>query len=337
MDRRDQTIAVKRFAQQLGFAYVGISKAEHLEEEAPRLEAWLKAGRHGRMGYMENWFDKRLDPRKLVPGARSVLTLLYNHHNPAKPEDPAAPRISQYAYGEDYHHVIKHKLRGLVERIQTDIGDVEGRVFVDSAPVLERAWARRSGTGWVGKNGMLIHPRAGSYFFLAEFISDLDLEPDGPMKDYCGTCTACMDACPTDAIPEPYRVDGSRCISYLTIELKDATLPEAFRGRMENWAFGCDICQEVCPWNRFAQKHQEPAFEPKAGLLERSVEEWEELTESVFKQWFKGSSPVKRTKYSGLRRNLDFLGLKAKARNEAEQGEQKKPGASEAKDTEADG
>lgn len=312
MDRSARTQALKREAQRLGFAFVGVSAADFLDEDAPRLEAWLKAGRHGRMGYMENWFDKRLDPRKLVPGARSVVTLLYNHHNPARPSDPEAPRISQYAYGEDYHHVIKRKLRGLVDWMEREIGAVEGRVFVDSAPVLERAWARRSGTGWVGKNGMLIHPKAGSYFFLAEFISDLDLEPDGPMKDYCGTCRACMDACPTDAIPEPYQVDGSRCISYLTIELKDANLPEAFRGQMENWAFGCDICQEVCPWNRFAQKHREAAFEPKEGLLERPVQEWQEMTEALFRQWFKGSSPVKRTKFKGLRRNLDFLGLRPK-------------------------
>lgn len=316
MNTFERTQALKREAHRLGFSFVGVSKAAFLEEEAPRLEAWLKAGRHGSMGYMENWFDKRLDPRKLVPGARSVVSLLYNHHNPAKPSDPAAPRISQYAFGEDYHFVIKAKLRALVDWMEDTIGAVDGRAFVDSAPVLERAWARRSGAGWVGKNSMLIHPKAGSFYFLAAFISDLELEADGPMKDYCGTCTACMDACPTDAIPEPYSVDGSRCISYLTIELKDEALPEQFRGHMEKWAFGCDICQDVCPWNRFAQKHQEAAFAPKEGLLERSIDEWAEMTEVDFRSWFKGSSPLKRTKYKGLRRNLDFLGLRPKAQAE---------------------
>lgn len=309
MDRRRRTERVKAMARELGFSFTGVSKAEFLEEEAPRLEAWLREGRHGRMAWMENWFDKRLDPTLLVPGARSVLTLLYNHYTPTVPADPGAPRVSRYAYGEDYHHVLKRKLRTLVERIREEIGDVEGRVFVDSAPVLERAWARRSGTGWVGKNTMLIHPRAGSWFFLAELITDLDLEPDGPMPDRCGSCTACMDACPTGALDEPYRIDASRCISYLTIELKDAGIPDAFRDRMAGWAFGCDICQEVCPWTRFAKRHAEPAFEPHPELLDMDRAEWRELTREVFGKLFRRSA-VKRAGYRGLRRNLDYLGLR---------------------------
>ncbi len=304
----ERTRQIKAKARELGFSFCGVSEAGFLEEEAPRLEAWLNQGMHGKMAYMANWFDKRLDPRLLVPGARSVLSLMYNYHNPEVPQDPEAPRISQYAYGRDYHPVIRGLLRDLVAWIEREIGAVEGRVFVDSAPVLERAWARRSGLGWVGKNGNLIHPRAGSWYFLCELISDLDLQPDGPMKDYCGTCTACMDACPTDAIPQPYVVDGSRCISYLTIELRDEVLPPEWKGRMSQWAFGCDICQEVCPWNRFAKRHEQPAFEPPPGLLAMDKRAWEELNEEVFQRLFRHSA-VKRTGYRGLKRNLRLLGL----------------------------
>jgi len=304
----DRTQWVKRLALEHGFQYCGISKADFLAEEAPRLEAWLRQDRHGKMGYMARHFDERLDPRKLVPGARSVVTLLYNYHNPDRAIDPEAPRISQYAYGSDYHHVIKAKLGNWVQALEAHIGTLQGRVFVDSAPVMERAWAQRSGVGWIGKNSNLIHPKAGSYYFLCEFISDLELEPDGPIRDYCGTCTACMDACPTDAIPSPYVVDGSRCISYFTIELRDELLPETMRGQFGNWAFGCDICQEVCPWNRFSRRHSEPAFEPPEGLLGMERGDWQELTQVVFQRLFR-HSPVKRTGYQGLLRNLRFLGV----------------------------
>jgi epoxyqueuosine reductase len=231
---------------------------------------------------------------------------MYNYHNPEVPKDPQAPRISQYAYGQDYHHVIKAKLRTLMEGMQEKFGAIQGRAFVDSAPVLERDWGRRSGIGWIGKNTMLIHPKAGSYFFLAELIIDLELSPDPPLKDYCGTCRRCIEACPTDAIaPDGYRMDGSRCISYFTIELKEA-LPEEYQGKFENWMFGCDICQQVCPWNRFAERHSEPAFEPHPELLRMRKEDWEELTEAVFREVFRKSA-VKRTKYQGLKRNIAFL------------------------------
>lgn len=290
----------------LGFSYVGISKAEKMEPEARRLEGWLNAGFHGKMSYLENHFEKRIDPRKLVPGAKSVVTLMYNYYNPEKQSDDTAPKISRYAYGKDYHQIIKAKLRELLEIMRTEVGDIDGRCFVDSAPVLERDWARRSGTGWVGKNTLLIHPKAGSYFFLAELIIDLKLTPDGPLKDYCGTCTRCIDACPTEAIsPEGYVMDGSKCISYLTIELRE-NIPAEFKDKTDGWMFGCDICQEVCPWNRFAEKHREPAFEPHPELLEMTKNDWEELTEETFRKVFKKSA-VKRTKYSGLTRNIKFL------------------------------
>jgi len=306
MDAAQHSAILRRLAASLGFQFVGISKAEHMDEEAVRLEQWLNKGMHGKMSYMENHFDKRVDPLKLVPGAKSVVTLLYNHYTEAEQGDPEAPRISKYAYGKDYHHVLKHKLKTLLQGLRDEIGQIEGRVFVDSAPVMERDWARRSGSGWVGKHTLLIHPRAGSYFFLAELIIDLDLQPDGPMKDYCGTCTRCIDACPTDAIDERgYWVDGSKCISYLTIELKEA-LPEEFKGKMGNWMFGCDICQEVCPWNRFASPHREPQFEPHPDLLHMTRSDWEELTEETFREVFRGSA-VKRTKYRGLMRNIRFL------------------------------
>lgn len=297
---------IKEEAYRLGFSFVGVATAEFMEPEARRLEEWLAQGMHGKMGYMANHFEKRVDPTKLVPGAKSVISLLYNYHNPTPQKDKTAPKISQYAYGEDYHFVIKDKLKSLFAYIQATIGEIDGRVFVDSAPVLERDWALRAGNGWVGKHTLLIHPKAGSYFFLAELISDLELPPDAPMKDYCGTCRRCIDACPTEAIaPDGYLVDGSKCISYLTIELKEE-LPTAFQSKMENWMFGCDICQQVCPWNRFATPHSEPAFEPHADLLEMKKEDWQELTEETFRKVFRRSA-VKRTKFSGLKRNINFL------------------------------
>jgi len=286
---------------------MGVAKAEFMEPEARRLEEWLNRGYHGKMAWMENHFDKRVDPTKLVPGAKSVITLLYNYFPEDDTPSQEAPKIARYAYGQDYHHVIKRKLRDFIDAINSAIGSqVDGRAFVDSAPVLERDWARRSGTGWVGKNTLLINPKVGSYFFLAELILDLELEPDGPIKDYCGTCTRCIDACPTDAIsPSGYILDGSKCISYLTIELKE-NIPSEFKEQMEGWAFGCDICQEVCPWNRFAKPHQEPAFDPHEDLPEMSQNDWRELTEDVFRKVFKKSA-VKRAKYLGLKRNIEFL------------------------------
>tara|TARA_R110000823_G_scaffold315678_2_gene449470 strand:- start:37259 stop:38188 length:930 start_codon:yes stop_codon:yes gene_type:complete len=297
------TTIVKQTAQKLGFDFCGISKAEFLAEEAPRLEAWLKKGNHGEMRYMENHFDKRLDPSKLVPGAKSVVSLLYNYY-PEKDlaeEHPDHLKLAKYAYGEDYHFVIKDRLKTFMSILKEEIGDVEGRVFVDSAPVMERQWAAKSGLGWLGKNTLLINKGQGSYFFLAELIIDLELEPDGPIKDYCGTCTRCIDACPTDAIT-PYEVDANKCISYLTIELKDQ-IPDSFQGKMDNWVFGCDICQEVCPWNRFSKPHSEPTFHPKNELLELFNNNWQDLTEEVFRSVFKGSA-VKRTKLEGLKRNI---------------------------------
>ncbi len=300
------TRLIREEALRLGFSYVGIARAERMDEEARRLEAWLHKGMHGQMTYMENYFEQRVDPRRLVEGARSVVSLLYNHYTPLKQNDASAPRIAQYAYGEDYHFVLKHKLKDLLRFIRERIGEVNGRCFVDSAPVLERDWARRAGTGWVGKHTLLIHPRAGSFFFLAELIVDLELLYDQPIKDYCGTCTRCIDACPTGAIaPQGYSVDGSKCISYFTIELKEA-IPEEFRGKFDNWMFGCDICQDVCPWNRFAQPHQEPAFEPHEDLLAMKRQDWIDLSEDIFQKVFRRSA-VKRTKFSGLKRNIAFL------------------------------
>lgn len=290
----------------LGFSFMGVARAEYMNEEARRLEAWLNQGYHGKMDYMANHFDKRVDPTQLVPGAKSVISLLFNYHNPTPQADATAPKISQYAYGEDYHFVVKDKLKALLQYIQTEVGEVDGRVFVDSAPVLERDWARRAGNGWMGKHTLLIHPRAGSWFFLAEIISDLELPPDPPLRDYCGTCTRCIDACPTDAIaPDGYLVDGSKCISYLTIELKDA-LPADYADKMDNWMFGCDVCQAVCPWNRFATPHAEPRLEPHPDLLDMTASDWQALTEDTFRQVFQRSA-VKRTKYAGLVRNISFL------------------------------
>lgn len=295
---------IKQEAKRLGFDFCGISKAEFLEEEAPRLENWLKQNRHGKMEYMENHFDKRLDPRLLVDGAKSVVSLLYNYY-PAQSQNPDAPKISKYAYGLDYHEVIKDKLKEFLNTLKEQIGDVNGRAFVDSAPVLDKAWAKKSGLGWIGKNANLINKQQGSFFFIAELIIDLELDYDGPIADYCGTCTRCIDACPTQAIVEPFVVDGSKCISYFTIELKDA-IPEDFKNKFDNWAFGCDVCQDVCPWNRFSIPHQEPQFINNTGLLNYSTEEWHEMTEEVFGKVFKNSA-VKRTKYKGLKRNLQFI------------------------------
>lgn len=299
------TAFIKDTAKSLGFDFCGIAKAEFLKEEAPRVEQWLNQNMHGAMGYMENHFDKRLDPTKLVPGAKSVVSLLYNYY----PEQDLAKndqyKIAKYAYGKDYHFVIKDKLKDFMAAIHQHIGEVDGRIFVDSAPVLERAWAQKSGLGWVGKNSLLLNKQKGSFFFIAELIIDLDLICDSPIGDYCGTCTKCMDACPTDAIPVPYVVNGSKCISYYTIELKDK-IPTDTKGKMENWIFGCDICQDVCPWNRFSVPHQEQTFTPHPELGNLTKTEWTELTQEVFQEIFRGSA-VKRTKYSGLMRNIDFV------------------------------
>lgn len=302
---------VKQKASAMGFDFCGIAKAEFLEEEAPRLEKWLTQNMHGQMHYMANHFDKRLDPRKLVEGARSVITLLYNYFPEEDLSRSDSYKISKYAYGQDYHFVIKAKLRKLVEAVQEEIGEIQGRVFVDSAPVMERAWAKRSGVGWVGKNSLLLTRQRGSFFFLAELITDLDLAPDGPVQDYCGTCTRCLDACPTDAIVAPYVVDGSRCISYYTIELK-AEIPQNVKGKFENWVFGCDICQDVCPWNRHARSHKEAAFTPHPELGSMDKQDWEEMTEEVFRRLFKKSA-VKRAKYAGLKRNIRFVAQNKKA------------------------
>lgn len=288
----------------LGFLSCGISRADFLEQEAPRLEKWLNKNYHGQMDYMENHFDKRLDPRLLVDGAKSVVSLLLNYY-PSEIQNPASYKISKYAYGEDYHFVIKEKLKELLQFIQEEIGEVNGRVFVDSAPVLDKAWAAKSGLGWIGKNANLITQKVGSFYFIAELIIDLELEYDLPTTDHCGTCTACIDACPTQAIIQPYVVDGSKCISYFTIELKD-NLPQEMKGQFNDWVFGCDVCQEVCPWNRFAKPHQEPLFEPKAELLQFSKRDWQELTKETFNKVFKNSA-VKRTKFEGLMRNIDFV------------------------------
>ena len=306
MNPEARTDVLKATAANLGFDYVGVSRAEYMEPEAARLEDWLDQGYHGRMAYMENHFDKRVDPTKLVPGAKSVISLMYNYSTETAQRE-GVPKISRYAYGEDYHHVIKGKLHSLLESLCAQIGEIHGRCFVDSAPVLERDWARRSGLGWVGKNTLLIHPKAGSYFFLAELIVDVEFAYDNPIRDHCGTCRKCIDACPTEAIDHNgYVMDGSKCISYLTIELRDE-IPEEFSGKMENWVFGCDICQEVCPWNRFSSPHQEPAFEASDQLLEMTEGEWKEMTKEVFTKLFK-DSPVKRTGYNGLKRNLKFIG-----------------------------
>lgn len=303
--KSEYTAKIKSAADALGFLSCGISKADFLEDEAPLLEQWLNQGHHGSMSYMERHFDKRLDPRLLVPGAKSVVSLLLNYHTDKKQADPKAPKISSYAYGKDYHFVIKEKLKELMQIIHREIGEVNGRVFVDSAPVMDKAWAAKSGLGWLGKNTNLISKKVGSFFFIAELIIDLELDYDTPVTDHCGSCTACIDACPTDALLQPYQIDGSKCISYLTIELKE-NIPTEFKGQMDNWAFGCDICQTVCPWNRFATPHDQPAFEPQEELLNLTKSEWQEMTSVVFNKIFKNSA-VKRTKFEGLKRNIKFL------------------------------
>lgn len=296
---------IQSTATELGCLHVGFSKAEFLADEAPRLTNWLKSHMHGNMSYMENHFDMRLDPTLLVPGAKTVISFLFNYF-PEQTMDESGLQLSKYAYGEDYHFVIKDKLKALTNALTKSIGAIEGRIFVDSAPILEKAWAAKSGLGWIGKNSNLINPKAGSFYFLAEWICDLAIEPDGPMKDYCGTCTKCIDACPTDAIVAPYMVDGSKCISYATIELRDANLPDYFKGKMNNWMYGCDICQDVCPWNRFATAHSEPRFLPNTKLFSLTTSDWEDLSHDLFDELFRRSA-VKRTKYEGLKRNIRFI------------------------------
>jgi epoxyqueuosine reductase len=306
MNRAQLSQSIKSKAEELGFLLCAVAKAQFMDEEAKLLDQWLNLNYYGDMSYMANHFDKRVDPTRLVPGAKSVISLAYSYYNPDEQKDESAPKISMYAFGRDYHKVVRKKMTKLFDYIQTITGEVSGRVFVDSAPVLERDWARRSGNGWVGKNTMLIHPKKGSYFFLGEIILDLDLDYDAPIKDYCGTCTKCIDACPTDAIsPQGYFMDGSKCISYLTIELK-SSLPESYKSKMEGWMFGCDICQQVCPWNRFSTPHTEEQFNPKPELLSMTKEEWQDLSEPIFNELFEGSA-VKRTKYEGLMRNIRFL------------------------------
>ena len=298
------TQLIKAEAKRLGFLSCGISKAGFLEKEAPRLETWLNKNMHGEMRYMENHFDKRLDPTLLVEGSKSVVSLLLNYY-PSEVQTKESYKLSKYAYGTDYHFVIKDKLKMLLAFIQEEIGEVYGRAFVDSAPVLDKAWAAKSGLGWIGKHSNLLTQKVGSYYFIAELIIDLELDYDAPVTDHCGTCTACIDACPTEAITEPYVVDGSKCISYFTIELKD-NLPTSMKGKFDDWMFGCDVCQDVCPWNRFSKPHNEPLFKPHPELLSMTKKDWEEITEDTFKKVFKKSA-VKRTKYSGLKRNINFL------------------------------
>jgi epoxyqueuosine reductase len=298
------TALIKAEAKRLGFMSCGISKAEFLEEEAPRLENWLNKNMYGEMRYMENHFDKRLDPTLLVEGSKSVVSLLLNYY-PSQKQTENSYKLSKYAYGTDYHFVIKDKLKLLLAYIKEEIGDVTGRAFVDSAPVLDKAWAAKSGLGWVGKHSNLLTQQVGSYYFIAELIIDLELDYDTPVTSHCGTCTACIDACPTEAIVEPYVVDGSKCISYFTIELKDNISTE-FKDKFNDWMFGCDICQDVCPWNRFSKSHNEPLFNPHPELLSMTKKDWEEITEDTFRKVFKKSA-VKRTKYSGLKRNIEFL------------------------------
>ena len=295
---------IKSEAHRLGFDYVGVSKAEFLEEDAPRLENYLQKNHHGKMNYMENHFDKRLDPRLLVDDAKSVVSFMINYF-PEKTQNENSPKIAKYAYGQDYHLVIRQKLNQLLEFINHEIGEVSGRGFVDSAPVLDKAWAKKSGLGWVGKNGNLINKKSGSFFFIAELILDLELPSDGPVTDHCGTCTACIDECPTEAIVEPMVVDGSKCISYYTIELKEA-IPESVSGKFDNWMFGCDICQDVCPWNRLSKPHNEPLFNPHLDLLSMTQKDWDHINQESFSKLF-SKSAVKRTKLAGLKRNIAFL------------------------------
>lgn len=306
MDKKDEyTRLVKSKAKKFGFMSCGISKSGFLEEEAPHLENYLKKNYHGEMKYLENHFDKRLDTRLLVPDSKSVISLSYNYYPKEKIETLENFKISKYAYAQDYHHVIKDILKELVEELKEDIGDFKCRIFVDSAPVLEKAWASKSGIGWVGKNGNLITKQRGSFFFLAEIILDVELEYDGATTDHCGKCTKCIDACPTNAIVSDKIIDGSKCISYATIELK-SEIPDYFKNKMEDWMYGCDICQDVCPWNRFSKPHHQPLFMPNDFLKRYRKEDWKEITKEVFSEIF-SKSPVKRTKFSGLQRNIKFL------------------------------
>jgi epoxyqueuosine reductase len=297
---------IKTTAKNLGFDFCGIAKAEFLEEEAPRLEAWLNKNYHGQMAYMANHFDKRLDPTKLVEGAKTVVSLIYNYYPEQKlPESKVDLKIAKYAYGKDYHFVIKDKLKSFLQCLKDEIGEINGRAFVDSAPIMERQWAQKAGLGWVGKNSLLLNRQMGSFFFLAELVLDVEVSADTPMnKDYCGTCTRCIDACPTDAIVQPAVVDGSKCISYFTIELKDQIPPE-MKGKFENWIFGCDICQDVCPWNSFSKPNQESQFNPHPDITEMNKRDWIEITEETFKKVF-AKSAVKRTGYNGFLRNIKF-------------------------------
>jgi epoxyqueuosine reductase len=305
MNKQKYTQLIKQKAKELGFEEIGISKAEFLEEEAPRLENWLNQNMHGEMSYLANHFDKRLDPTKLVPGAKSVISLSYNYYTDQELKSDSY-KLSKYAFGRDYHKVVKKKLKILTQFIQEEIGEIDGRAFVDSAPVMEKAWAKKSGLGWIGKNSLMLTKGKGSYFFLSELIIDLELEYDNPYtKDYCGTCTKCIDACPTDAIFEPYQVDASKCISYFTIELKEE-IPQEMKGKFEDWIFGCDICQDVCPINSRAKVHKQPDFAPRDGLLDMSKKDWKEITEEVFEKLF-FATPVNRTKFKGLKRNIEFL------------------------------
>lgn len=301
---REHSAIIKTAALECGFSFCGISRAEFLEEQAPRLESWLRNGYQGEMKYLENHFDMRLDPVKLVPGAKSVVSLMFNYY-PSELQKEPAPKIAKYAYGEDYHKVVKDKCKNLMDLLTQRIGHIGGRAFVDSAPVMERAWAEKSGLGWIGRHGLLINKQQGSFFFLAELIIDLETEPDGPVKDFCGTCTKCVDACPTEAILPDKTLNASKCISYLTIELRNE-IPAEFESKMENWMFGCDICQDVCPWNRFSKPTQEERFAPVGEILSYSDREWQDISEEVFSGIF-GKSAIKRTKFSGLKRNIDFL------------------------------
>ena len=303
-NKKHYTELIKNEAKRLGFISCGISRAEFLEDEAPRLEKWLKMKMNGEMKYMENYFEKRLDPTKLVDDAKSIISLTYNYY-PEDLQNKEAPKISKYAYGMDYHYVIKEKLNFFLTFIKDKIGNVHGRAFVDSAPILEKAWAAKSGIGWVGKNSNLITKQVGSFYFLAELIVDLDLDYDTIESDHCGQCTACIDSCPTQAITQPYVVDGSKCISYFTIELKE-NIPKEFKGKFDDWVFGCDVCQDVCPWNKFSKSHKEPLFQSSSELMKMSRDEWNEITEETFNKIFKNSA-VKRTGYKGLTRNLNFI------------------------------
>ena len=303
-NKEKYTQIIKAEAKRLGFLTCGISKAGFLEDEAPRLEKWLNQNRHGQMAYMEDYFDKRLNPTLLVEEGKSVVSLLLNYY-PSEFQNEESYKISKYAYGKDYHNVIKKKLKKLLNTIKREIGDVSGRAFIDFAPVMEKAWAAKSGLGWLGKNNNLLTKQVGSFYFIAELIIDLELDYDHPTTDHCGRCTACIDACPTQAIIQPYVVDGSKCISYFTIELKD-NLPQEMKGKLDDWAFGCDVCQDVCPWNKFSKPHNEPSFNPNSELLSFTKKDWEEITEDTFNKVFKGSA-VNRTQLNGFKRNITFL------------------------------